>query len=533
MQKYLQQSDLENLDLDSFDNWVSMFAEMVDECEVDVDVNEYRQVTRFSYFHNLPELVGLLGQVVDFHKVDEDDLPDVEDDGSNKIVPRSSQQKNQIDKISIRIENIRNKLVDRREDNMLKVTVDGRKLALDVRLLNEDLQADEHSKTNVCAENVYNIWKQTADIKGTQMVFSDIGTPKATFNIYDELRLLLTNFGIPKKEICFIHEATNETEKIKLLSNMKEGKIRELLGSTPKMGIGVNVQDRMVALHHLDVPWRPSDMTQREGRILRQGNANDSVRIYKYITDGTFDAYSWQILESKQRFISQLLCGNIGIRDSAEIDDTVLSYAEVKALAIGNPLIKERVETYNKVMKIRTLDRQEQQYRLELSANLPLEQARADKLRCKIANAEQDYANYLAEYTKLKGGKTEIGQVILDGIKASLQSGTMDEQPLMDYQGYKLIVPRQVSPEKKLITVRGKGDYVVEVGDSAVGAIIRVDGFLKGMPDYIAKLTENLHILDNNIEIWNKEISLQPTYTAELDMLVSKLNDLSKQLGVK
>ncbi len=533
MQQYLQQQELINLDLDSFDNWVSMFAEMVDECEVDVNVNEYRQVTRFAYFHNLPELVGLLGQVVDFHKVNEEDLPDVETSDSNKVVPRSVQQKELIDSIAKRIEAIRNRVVDRREDNMLKVTVDGRKLALDVRLLEEDRAGDDRSKTNVCAENVYSIWLQSRDTLGTQMVFSDIGTPKATFNIYDEMRGLLVDFGIPKHEIGFIHEATNESEKLQLMLDMKKGKIRVLLGSTPKMGIGVNVQDRMVALHHLDVPWRPSDMTQREGRILRQGNENDTVRIYRYITDGTFDAYSWQILESKQRFIAQLLCGNIGIRDSAEIDDTVLSYAEVKALAIGNPLIKERVETYNKVMKLRTLYRQETQHRKELAANMPLEEEMATRLSDKITLAKIDNDRYVREYAAIKGGKTEIGQAIIDAIKDSYAAAKTEETIVMAYQGYEIVVPQQYSLENKVVIIRGKNDYKIEVGDSGVGAIIRVDGFLKAMPEYIAKLTGNLQILESNIKIWKNEL-LQPTaYSDEIERLTAKLKDLSEKLGVK
>ncbi|MFI3229329.1 MAG: DEAD/DEAH box helicase family protein, partial [Bacillota bacterium] len=505
MQQYLQQSELATLDLDSFDNWVSMFAEMVDECEVDVDVNAYRQVTRFSYFHNLPELVGLLGQVVDFHKVNEEDLPDIDDSEINKKVARSAQQKLEIANIANRIELIRGKLVDRREDNMLKVTVDGRKLALDVRLLNNNLSADKCSKTVACANNVYNIWCETRQQKGTQMVFSDIGTPKAEFNIYDELRCLLVQLGIPKVEIGFIHEATNEIEKTNLLDSMRAGKMRVLIGSTPKMGIGVNVQNRMVALHHLDVPWRPSDMTQREGRILRQGNRNEVVKIFRYITEGTFDAYSWQILESKQRFISQLLCGNIGIRDSAEIDDTVLTYAEVKALAIGNPLIKHRVETYNDFMKYRTLERQDLQHRQELIATLPIEEGRAERLRYRIAAVTADNERYTREFVAIKGGKTEIGQAIIDGVNGNLAGTVARDSVIMEYQGFKIVIPQQSSPAKKMVTISGNADYNIEVGDSGVGAIIRVDGYLKSLNEYIAKLTENAKILEDNIEIWHKE----------------------------
>ena len=357
LQQYLQSGELALLDLQSFDSWIGMFAEKTTAFEIDVDTSTYRLATRFSRFHNLPELTALLASIADFHQIEPGTGIPRFDGYQDAVIAKTPALIAYLQEISSRADDVRRGRVHRREDNMLKITTDGRKAALDIRLVNPASSFSYQSKVARCTENVTDIYFRTMPQKSTQIIFCDISTPKAGFNLYSELKDRLIRQGIPAVEIAFIHDAKNETQRSRLFARVRCGEIRVLIGSTFKLGLGVNIQDRLIALHHLDVPWRPADMTQREGRILRQGNTNPQVYIFRYITEGSFDAYSWQLLETKQRFISDLLAGSLSERSASDIEDTVLTYAEVKALAIGNPLIKQRVEAANELSRLLTLQR--------------------------------------------------------------------------------------------------------------------------------------------------------------------------------
>lgn len=370
MQQYLQSGELEILDLESFDSWVGMFAEKTTNFEIDVDTTTYRMATRFAKFHNIPELTTMLASFADFHQTDEMSEIPQHDGYQDIVISKSHQFQDYLMDISERTELVRHGMVNRSKDNMLLITMDGRKAALDLRLVGVHAVFSHESKVVKCVDHVWQIYERTKADRMTQLIFCDISTPKNGFNIYDEVKMLLVKKNIPASEIAYIHDAVTEDGREKIFRDVRNGTIRVLLGSTCKLGLGVNVQDKLVAIHHLDVPWRPADMVQREGRILRKGNENRNVQIYRYITEGSFDAYSWQLLETKQRFISELLSGTAKERTRADIDDTVLNYAEVKAIAIGNPLIKERVETVNQLSRYLILQRkiteQHQQYEMEV-----------------------------------------------------------------------------------------------------------------------------------------------------------------------
>ncbi|MBR0457315.1 MAG: DEAD/DEAH box helicase family protein [Firmicutes bacterium] len=371
-QKYLQSGELQLLGLQTFDSWVGMFAEKTTEFEIAVDTGSYRLATRFARFHNIPQLTTILASIADFHPLDaSDDIPKF-DGYADITIPRSTALREYLEDISKRADKVHNHEVKQEEDNMLKITVDGRKAALDIRLVQE---ADENAvygapvgrcKVSECAECVARIWHSTKADRLTQLVFCDTSTPKAGFNIYDDLRRRLVDLGVYAAEVAYIHDAKTDAKREKLFRSVREGEIRVLIGSTFKLGLGVNVQDRLIAVHHLDLPWRPADMVQREGRILRAGNRNAKVEIYRYISEGSFDAYSWQLLETKQRFITDILSGSIAGNSGSEVDDTVLNYAEVKALALGNPLLRSRVETRNELSRLSVLQRKSIENRLRL-----------------------------------------------------------------------------------------------------------------------------------------------------------------------
>ena len=371
MQQYLQSGELGMLDLQSFDSWIGMFAERVTEFEIDVDTSSYRLATRFAKFHNLPELTSLLSSIADFHRMDETLGIPLFDGYNDALISKTPEFAAYLDNISMRADDVRQGNVSRKDDNMLKITTDGRKAALDIRLVEPNALFSYQSKVGRCVDNVADIYFKTYKDRSAQLIFCDISTPKADFNIYDDLKDRLVRYGIPEDKIAYIHDADSEISRSKLFSKVRKGEIRILIGSTFKLGLGVNVQERLIALHHIDVPWRPADMIQREGRILRQGNTNKKVYIYRYITEGSFDAYSWQLLETKQRFISDLLSGSLADRSSDDIENTVLDYAEVKALAVGNPLVKERVEAANELTRYRTLQRKLVDTRIRMEKELP------------------------------------------------------------------------------------------------------------------------------------------------------------------
>ena len=376
--RYLQYAILQKLGLVHFDAWAAAFGETVTGIELSPEGTGYRAKTRFARFYNLPELMALFKECADIQTADLLNLPVPEAEYVNEVLKPSTEQQEMVKTFAQRAEAVRAGGVDPAKDNMLRITNDGRKCALDQRLLNDMLPDAEESKANRCVENAFEIWERTRQDKSAQMIFCDLSTPKAgVFNVYDDVREKLVAVGIPKEQIAFIHEAATEIKKAELFAKVRSGQVRILLGSTPKLGAGTNVQDRLIALHHLDCPWKPAELEQQEGRILRQGNRNKKVWIYRYVTESTFDAYLWQILENKQKFISQIMTSKSPVRSCEDVDDTALSYAEIKSLATGNVYIKEKMELDIQVSKLKLLKAEHvsQKYRLEadIARNYPAE----------------------------------------------------------------------------------------------------------------------------------------------------------------
>lgn len=530
MQSYLQNGELKLLGLGSFDGWIGMFAEQNTDFEVDIDTSKFRLATRFSKFHNLPELTALFASFADFHTVSKKDadLPDFCGYTDNMIAPDPAFV-NYLHLISERADRVRSHKVPRNVDNLLLITTDGRKAALDVRLVDDKVKSLAQCKTLACAKNVLKIYKEHDD--KTQLVFSDYGTPKDTFNVYTELKRLLVSYGVPEKEIEFVHSATTDKKRDQLFNAVREGKIRVLVGSTLKLGLGVNVQDKLVAVHHLDVPWRPADMVQREGRILRQGNTNDEIYIHRYITEGSFDAYSWQLLETKQRFISSLLSGHINERENSDIYDTVLNYAEIKALAIGNPAIKERVETANELGKLTILRREKLLHIDGLRNELAKIPSKLAKRRQNIDNGITDkqlYIDSFREYTPLerKDLRDRLEAAILDN---ALQT---KETELFEYQGFKVVLPAGMSLSKPFVWLYGSGKYYLELGASPIGYLIRIDNFLNEFDKYIEDQKGKLDKLIMVQESIEAELSERDIYSDKIEELTNKLQKLDNELGV-
>ena len=531
MQTYLQGGELKLLGLASFDGWIGMFAEKNTDFEVDIDTSKFRLATRFSKFHNLPELTTLFASFADFHIVSKKDvdLPDFCGYTDNKIPPDGAFIK-YLEKISERADLVRSHRVPRNKDNLLLITTDGRKAALDVRLVDGTITHLRSCKTQACAKNVYQIYREHGD--KTQLVFSDYGTPKDTFNVYTELKRLLVLYGIPENEIEFVHSATTDKKRDKLFEAVRQGKIRVLVGSTVKLGLGVNVQDKLIAVHHLDVPWRPADMVQREGRILRQGNTNDEIFIHRYITEGSFDAYSWQLLETKQRFISSLLSGHINERENSDVYDTVLNYAEIKALAIGNPAIKERVEVANELGKLLILRRERLIHKESLRIELGKLPSKLEKQRQNVDNAITDaqlYKDSFREYTPLerKELRDRLELAILDN---AMQ---INETELFEYQGFRVVLPSGMSLSKPFVWLYGSGKYYLELGSSPIGYMIRIDNFLSDFDEYIKKQEDRLDKLNMVQTSIEAELNEADMYGDRIDELTNKLENLDKKLGVK
>lgn len=537
-QKYLQSGELGLLDLQSFDSWIGMFAERVTEFEIDVDTSSYRLATRFSKFHNLPELTSLLSQIADFHRADsENGLPQF-DGYTDSLIAKTKDFSKYLKDISSRADDVRHGRVMRTADNMLKITTDGRKAALDLRLALPQSTFTCQSKVFRCAENVYSIYLNTAEKKSSQLIFCDTSTPKSGFNIYSELRLLLVKMGIPPEQIAFIHDASTERRRLALFDAVRKGDVRILIGSTFKLGLGVNVQDKLIAIHHLDIPWRPADMTQREGRILRQNNENENVYIYRYITEGSFDAYSWQLLETKQRFITGLLSGSYDERSGTDIEDTALNYAEIKALAVGNPLIKKRVETANELTRYLTLQRKTVETRLKLEKELSELPAQIDSQKRLIYHATEDKKSAhplpipqnTAEKNAYALKRKEIREKIFKAIRENELKGK--ETYLSDYRGFKIILPANMIKEKPYVWLVGCGRYYVESGDTEIGALVRIDNFIDNMSLHIEKLHDGLTLLTDKQRDMEKELKDIVSYTDEIEDLRTMLEEIDKKLGV-
>ena len=531
MQSYLQGGELAALELQNFDSWIGMFAEPHTEFEVDVDTSAYRLATRFSRFHNIPELTTMLAAFADFHSMEGSQGVPVHNGYRDIVLQKTPEFQAYLKQISERADLVRRGGVSRTTDNMLLITTDGRKAALDLRLVEEDAAFARESKVWHCAEEVARIYHGTMAQKSTQLVFCDTSTPKEDFNVYDELKRLLLARGIPEKEIAYIHSAGTDKQREALFAKVRQGVVRILIGSTFKLGLGVNVQDKLIALHHLDVPWRPADMVQREGRILRQGNENKEVQLFRYITEGSFDAYSWQLLETKQRFISDLLSGMAAERSSEDVDDTVLKYAEVKALAVGNPLVKQRVEAANELARYQILQRKIRQKMEEYRAELDKIPPRESDLQELIVKCDEDRAFYQANRREYEAEERKDFRELAFAA-AHPEEPTRQEQIIAEYQGFQVILPAHATKDNPVLCLRRSGNYVVYVGKSDVGLLVRIDNCLEELDKRLETLREELERLRQRRAFLEKELAAPEDYADQILNYQKRLVELDEQLGV-
>ena len=534
LQKYLQPESLAVCKLNSFANWINCFCEETHSFEIDVDSQNFRLTTRFSKFHNLPELMAMFSEVCDFYQNDDGELELPDFSGYiDTLVHKSQTQKEYIEELVERTEKIRKHEVSLTDDNLLKVTVDGRKCALDVRLVNPEAKPGAtDNKCRVCASKMSEVYYKFPGT--TQIGFCDISTPKLGFNIYDELKKELIKKGIPGEEIAFIHDADTETKKTSIEKAFNQGKIRILLGSTQKLGTGVNVQERLIAVHHLDVPFRPADMVQREGRILRQGNLNKEVYIFRYVTESSFDSYSWQLLENKQQFIAQFLSGSLSAlhREEKDTSDTVLGYAEIKALAVGNPLIRERVETANELERMHINQRQKraelQQVKLLLEGLPKRMQNKADYIQ-KLEKDEEFYKRNKRKLTQEE--KTAFGTELLKAVAAN---GHKEKETVFgEYQNFDVVLPAYMDLSKPYVMLKriGSNTYDVKMdGDKALGCSMRLDYVLEHFGESIVKNREQYEGLIVQQEEAEKALWKGNEYDSKVESLSTKLKKLDEKL---
>ena len=543
MQRYLQRETLEQHGLSSFDAWASTFGETVTAVELAPEGTGYRTKTRFSKFYNLPELMSMFKQVADVQTADMLNLPVPKLVGGKPInvaLPPSPQQKQMVADLADRAEEIRAGNVDPTEDNMLKVTNDGRKLALDQRLIDPNLPENQNDKVHACAENVYRIWNDTKEKRLTQLVFCDLSTPKPDgFNVYDDLRNLLITMGIPENEVQFIHSANTEVKKAELFAKVRSGDVRVLMGSTGKMGAGTNVQRLLVATHHLDCGWKPSDIEQRNGRMIRQGNTNAEVYEYRYVTESSFDSYMWQLLETKQKFIGQIMTSKSPARSADDLDDAALSYAEVKALAAGNPMIKEKMDLDIQVARLKTLKTayNNEHYRLEdaITQGFPaemrktaqqLENAKADTIRLqqntkRDADGKDIFTITLMDtvYTK----REDAGKALL-GLLGMAMNRT-EPVSIGRYKGFDLQIAYFAMDKMYLAYLVGSGINPVQLSANVVGNIMRLDNCLHNLPQSVTDLESKLVQLQKQLENAKEQLA-QPF--AQADELAEKSKRLAE-----
>jgi len=559
MQRYLQYDTLSAKNLTHFDCWASIFGETQTSIELAPEGTGYRARTRFAKFHNLPELMCMFKEVADIQTADMLKLPVPEAKYENIIVEPSEMQKEMVQELSDRAAAVHAQLVDAKIDNMLKITTDGRKIGLDQRLINPLLPDFEGSKINACTNNVFKIWDETKKDRLTQLVFCDFSTPNkdGRFNVYDDMKAKLIERGVPEQDIAFIHDADTETRKKELFAKVRQGKVRILFGSTFKMGSGTNVQDRLIAIHDADCPWRPADLEQRAGRIVRQGNKNAEVMIFRYATSGTFDSYLWQTVESKQKFIAQIMSSKSPVRSCEDVDETALSYAEIKALCAGNPLIAEKMNLDIEVAKLRMLkaEHQSQHYRLEdeLLKRYP-EQIKAVTER--IAGIEQDIINYdkfneeLADVqTSLTGNAATVtakfpGMMVYGvtykekepAAKALLEAckGVTDKREVNvgQYMGFHMSLQFDSFNKVFNIMLRGNMTYQTDLGTDTFGNITRINNVLNDLPKKLEGAKSQLENLYSQQEAAKLELEKPFALADELKEKEARLALLNADLNI-
>ena len=551
MQRYLQYDELKKNELDHFDNWASTFGETVTAIELAPEGTGYRAKTRFAKFHNLPELMSMFKEIADIQTADTLNLPTPDFENVNVVVKPSEIQQEMVQQLGERAEKIRSGTVDATQDNMLKITNEGRKLALDQRLMNPLLPDEESSKVNSCADNIYKIWNENQDKKSTQLVFCDLSTPKDLkgyekvefTDVYNELKKKLIQNGIPPNEIAFIHEADTEIKKKELFSKVRQGTVRVLMGSTQKMGAGTNVQDKLIATHHLDCAWKPSDLTQRNGRMIRQHNDNKNVYVYYYVTEKTFDSYMYQLVEQKQKFISQIMTSKTPARTMEDIDDKALTYGEIKALATGNPLILEKTTLDTEVSKLKLLKQEFMNQRYSLQDKVikyfPEEIAR---LNNKIAAMEEDTVK-LEEYTqpnkdgfspmKLEGitysEKQDAGKKLLECVQ-NLKS--MEEKDIGEYRGFNMTVSFDSFSKNIKLKLKNKFSYSIDLGTDINGNITRINNCLENIAKDIPTEREKLDNTMFQLENAKQEIQKEFPKEQELKEKLQKLDKINAELKI-
>ena len=545
MQRYLQYDALRQQDMVHFDAWASTYGETVTAIELAPDGSGYRAKTRFAKFSNIPEMMAMFRQVADIQTADMLNLPVPKANYHIVKVPASEIQKQLVQSFAERAEKIHAGLVSSDKDNMLLITNDGRKAALDQRLINPMLPDEPESKVNACVRNVYAIWKRTAEKRSAQMIFCDLSIPKGDgkFNVYDDIREKLIAKGIPPEEIAFIHTADTDAKKKELFAKVRAGQVRVLMGSTFKMGAGTNCQTRLIALHDLDCPWRPSDLEQRAGRIVRQGNLNPEVDIYRYIAEGTFDAYMYQLMESKQRFTSQIMTSKSPVRSAEDVDETVLSYAELKAIASGNPKIIEKMQLDADVAKLRLRKASHLSVRYELEDDLRLTYPK------KIAEAE----SYLAALETDLGTVTEHTEQTENGFSPMTIRGTVyterkdageqilaitgsmtnpEPKYLGTYRGMEMELGFDTVAREFFIRCRGQLTHTAQLGKDAGGIIQRIDNCLGGIGKRIALTQSELAGLHEQVENAKAQLAKPFPDEAELTEKSRRLDELNAELNM-
>ena len=539
MQRYLQYSTLVKHNLQHFDCWASTFGETSTSIELAPEGSGYRMKTRFSKFFNLPELINMFKEVADIKTADMLNLPVPNAHYQNVAVKPSDIQKELVESLGERAQKIRDGAVDPHEDNMLKITNDGRKLALDQRLINELLPENKNSKVNVCIKNILKIYHETAEEKSTQLVFCDMSTPRNdVFNVYDEIRNKLLEEGIPESEIAYIHNAKTDVKKKELFSKVREGKVRILIGSTGKMGAGTNVQERLIAIHDLDCPWRPSDLEQRAGRIVRQGNRNKDVYIYRYVTEGTFDAYLYQLVENKQKFIGQIMTSKSPVRSAEDIDEASLSYAEIKALASGNPKVKEKMELDTKVSKLKLAKANylSQKYDLE-DRIIKYYPQKIKSIKTRIEGLENDIKDLKPqkEFQQIKikdmliVDKKQAGNAILLACKGY---DGQDKKYIGEYRGFDLYIQFNSLSQYYIMSLKKELYYPVELGNDVYGNLTRIDNAIENIPK---SLKVERELLQNTLQqLYNAELEVEKPFEKEdeLNDALKKLSKINKELDL-
>ena len=545
IQRYLQMNALQEQGLQHFDSWAANYGETVTAIELSPEGTGYRAKTRFAKFFNLPELMSVFKNVADIQTADMLNLPVPEAHHHNIALKPSEYQKKMVEALGERAEKVRNREVDSSVDNMLLITNDGRKLALDQRLVNPMLPSDPDSKAAKCAENVFGIWQRTADQHSTQMIFCDLSTPKGdgSFSVYDDIRDKLLELGIPENEIAYIHNAKSEAQKKDLFAKVRAGQVRVLLGSTQRMGAGTNCQQKLIALHHLDCPWRPSDLQQREGRIIRQGNENPEVDIYSYVTEGTFDAYLYQLVESKQKFISQIMTSKSPVRSADDVDEQALSYAEIKALASGNPLIKEKMDLDIEVSKLKLLKSN------HLNQKYSLEDAISKTFPKQIAEAQARIAGYGADIAAIKenthpnadgfsplvlagttyADKKEAGAALLTMCQNMLSP---EATQIGSYRGLTLELTFDSFSQEYRLTMVGQLRHTVTLGTDVFGNLQRMDNALEGLPIKEQACREQLSNLQTQLETAKVEVQKPFPREEELKAKTARLEELNALLNM-